>query len=86
MILQIARVNSLVAHRAQLLRQGDDKDDAGRSVRRRAQELVDELGGGVDKEGKAVLDEPDVAAGKIGRVRRGTNVSPSPMSNVSSRN
>lgn len=76
MILQIAQVNSLVAYRAQLLRHGDDKADAGRSVRRRAQEMVDELGGGAERDGMAVFDVPDTSAGKTSRVRRGTNVSP----------
>jgi hypothetical protein len=76
MILQIGRVNSLVAHRAHLLRQGDDKGEAGWSVRRRAQEMVDELGGGLERDsGKVIFELPDPSAGKASRVCRGTNVS-----------
>lgn len=83
MILQIGRVNSLVAHRAHLLRQGDDKGEAGWSVRRRAQEMVDELGGGVERDsGKVIFELPDPSAGKASRVRRGTNVSRAAWSRI----
>lgn len=80
MILQIGRVNSLVAHRAQLLREGNDKGEQGWSVRRRAQEMAEELGGTTEvtrhvQDARQATFEPlDAAAGKPSRIRRGTNV------------